>query len=108
LRAAEALLARGDSSAVPAMIDAWRKIRPRLPANQSDAYSEASGLITFLAKSGDLRAITALGENIRAMPVEVRLAVARVFLPFPSNGGGMSQDANIYVNADIGTLPVGE
>lgn len=54
-------------------------IQSRLPTNDSDAYHEVGGLITFLAKSGRVEAIAALGQYMRKAPVEVRLAVVQVF-----------------------------
>jgi hypothetical protein len=74
--------------------------------NDSDAYSEVGGLITFLAKSGDVRAITALGQNVQGAPVDVRLAVVQVFLPWPKNAGGFAP--RIHVDANITSLPGGE
>lgn len=107
LRAAEALFARGDPDAVPAMIEAWRHIQPLDPANEPDAYSEAGYLIGFLAKTGDIRAIEALEENVRSAPVDVRFALVRAFLPLPKRGSVIT-GRTIVVPEDIANLPGGE
>jgi len=90
MHAAEALLARGKSEAVPAMIEAWHAVQSRLPTNEGDAYSEVGGLIAFLAESGSERAIDALGRDLGKAPIDVRLAAVEVFLPFGQSGGGSS------------------
>ena len=108
VHAAEALFARGQPDAVPAMIVAWRKIQPRLPTNTADAYSEVGGLITFLAKSGDPRAIEALGHDMQTAPVDVRLAVVWVFAPPPGHGSSISKGRSVNVDADISNRPGGE
>lgn len=108
LKAAEALFTRGQPDAVPAMIKAWQKVQPRLPANDGDAYSEVGRLITFLAKSGAAPAIEALAHPAKTVPVDVRLAIVRVFLPFPKNGGSSSGGPGVNVDADIPNLPAGE
>ena len=107
--AAKALLARGQSDGVSPMIEAWRTLHPRLRTNESDAYGEAGGLITFLATSGDVRAIDALGLDIRNAPVDARLAVVRVFLPPARSAGGSSQGPGIsaYTDVDMTKLPDG-
>lgn len=105
--AAKALNARGEAEAVPAMIEAWRKVQPRLSTNESDAYSEVGGLITFLAKSGNAAAIEALAHDLQKAPVDVRLAVVEVFRPF-SNAGSSSTGIGVQVDADMTDLPTGE
>ena len=110
--AAKELSRRGERGAVPAMIEAWRKIQPRLPTDEGDAYSEVGGVIGFLATSGDVRAIEALGQDIRKAPVDVRLAVVEVFLPFPKRGGGggLGKSVNVYADPNdyMVALPAGE
>lgn len=110
VRAAEALFARGQPGAVPAMIEAWRKVQSHLPANEGDAYSEVGGLITFLAKSGDAKAIEALRHDLhQKAPVDVRLAVVKVFLPWPkTHGDSGSIGRSVSARADIPKLPAGE
>jgi hypothetical protein len=95
--AADALFARGKTDAVPAMIEAWRAVQPRLATDEDDAYSEVGGLIEFLAESGDARAIDALGRDLRKAPVDVRLAVVEVYLPFAKHGGGSSIGKGVSV-----------
>jgi hypothetical protein len=107
IAAATILFQRGQPEAIPAMIEAWRNIQPRLPANQANAYDEVGGLITFLAKSGDAGAIDALGHDLTTAPVDVRLAVVRVFLPWPHSAGGFSTGKGVDVRADIANLPGG-
>ena len=107
LRAAEALFARGDPEVVPAMIETWRSIQPLQTRSGSDAYSEAGAIINFLAKTGDIRAINALEENIRSASVDVRLALVQVFLPLPKNGS-LVTGRTILVDGDIANLPAGE
>ena len=107
VHAAEALFARSQPEAIPAMIAAWRNVQPRLPADEADAYSEVGGLITFLAKSGDAKAIDALGENLKKAPVDVRLAIVQVSLPWLKNGGMSAIGRSVHVDADIQKLPAG-
>jgi hypothetical protein len=106
--AAEALNTRGDSDAVPAMIEAWQKYQPTLASYTPDAarqditapiYDKAGTLIDFLANSGSAAAIDALGHDLQKTPVEVRLAAVQVFLPFGRmNLGGTGP----IVNTDFG------
>jgi hypothetical protein len=106
--AAEALNARGDSDAVPAMIEAWQKYQPTLASYTPDdarqditvpIYDKAATLIDFLANSGSAAAIDALGHDLQKTPVEVRLAAVQVFLPF----GRMSLGGTgPIVNTDFG------
>jgi hypothetical protein len=127
--AAKILLERGQPEAIPAMIDAWRSIQVRLPANQVEAphadcnnvlagesrfsgndataYGEVGMIITFLASSGDVDAIDALGRDIHHAPVDVRLAAVRVFLP-RGNGGGSSSGRGVdRLDPDVPNLPAG-
>ncbi|MEP6667534.1 MAG: hypothetical protein ABJF10_00190 [Chthoniobacter sp.] len=113
VHAAEALFKGGHpKEAVPAMIEAWRKIQPRLSTDEADAYGEVGGLITFLATSGDAKAIEALGRDDQKAPVDVRLAVVQVFLPFPKNGGGFGLGKTVHApsspNDYMAALPAGE
>jgi len=127
--AAKILFARGDSAAVPAIIQAWRSLQPRfvknerepahadcnnVPAgqrhntgNEATAYNEAGMVIAFLAASGDVAAIEALGRNIEQSPVDVRWAVVRVFLPRGNGGGSGSGRSVSRLDADIAELPGG-
>jgi hypothetical protein len=100
--AAKALKVRGEPDAVPAMIEAWHAVLPRLPANESDAYGQVGALITFLAASGSTAAIDALREEMPKTPVDVRLAVVQVFLPF---GNYSESGAGVSVNTDEADLP---
>lgn len=122
--AAMILNERGHPEAVPAVIDAWRSIQPRflknerepahadcnnVPAgqrrftgNEATAYNEAGMVIAFLAASGDVAAIEALGRGIERAPVDARLAVVRAFLP-QGNGGGSWTGRAISLTG----LPVG-
>jgi len=103
VQAARGLIARGQSDPVPAMIDAWRDLLPRLPSvglNNQDPYHEAGLLIGFLATSGDVRAVDALGERMPQVPVDVRLAIVRAFLPPPKSGGGSSTGPTVSVVID--------
>ena len=95
--AAEALFARGKPEAVSAMIEAWRAVQPRLPTDQDDAFSEVGGLIAFLAESGEARAIDALGHDLRKTPVDVRLALVQVYLPFGQHGSGSSVGKSVSI-----------
>jgi hypothetical protein len=108
LAAAEALFARGQMDSVTAIIDAWTRIQPRLPANDSDAYHEAGYIISFLAKSKDARAIRALAQNYECTPVDVRLALVKVFLPYAGSSSESSTGPTVHVNAEIAELPLGE
>ena len=109
IHAAEALFARGQLDAVPAMIEAWRKVQSRLPTNEGDADPEVRGLISFLAKSANAEAIETLGNEARKAPVDVRLAVVKVFLPAAKGHGGFSGIGPIVsVRGDIPKLPAGE
>jgi hypothetical protein len=105
--AAEALLARGQSvAAVPAMIAAWGRIQARLPRNEGDAFSEVGRIISFLARSGDARAIDALERDMPAAPVHVRLAVVEVFQKTSFNGGGIGPMVSLREHVE--KLPGGE
>lgn len=108
VHAAEALQARGKPEAIPAMMKAWDAVQPRLPKNESDAYGEVGGLITFLAKSGDADAIKALARNLRKAPVDVRLAVVRVFLPPSKNAGMGGSGVSVHTAADFLKMPAGD
>jgi hypothetical protein len=108
LAAAEALYARGQTDSVAAIIDAWTKIQPRLPANDSDAYHEAGYIISFLAKSKDASAMRALARHYKRAPVDVRLALVKVFLPFPGSSSSGSTGSSVNVDAEIADLPAGE
>jgi len=102
--AAEALHAKEQpavkADAVSAMVEAWRKIQPRLQGNKGDAYSEVGHVIAFLATSGDVRAIEALAQDMAKTPVDVRMAIVEVFLPFPKSfsGGGLGETVNVHGN----------
>jgi len=89
VHAAVALSARGEAGVMPAMIQAWKAVQPRLPLNDADAYFEVGGLIMFLTKSNDAAAIDALRERMEGAPIDVRLAVVEVFLPSTKSGGGL-------------------
>jgi hypothetical protein len=106
-RAAEALFARGKPEALPAMIEAWQNAQPRLPTNEADAFSEIGGLIEFLAKSGDAAAVDALGRDIRKAPVEVRLAVVDVFVPWEQRGTEFLKGRKVHALVKMPELPGG-
>jgi len=106
-RAAEALFARGKPEALPAIIEAWQNAQPRLPTNEADAFSEIGGLIEFLAKSGDAAAIEALGRDIRKAPVEVRLAVVDVFVPWEQRGTEFLKGRKVHALVKMPELPGG-
>jgi hypothetical protein len=125
--AAKILLQRGQSEAVPAVIEAWRSIQPRflknerepahadcnhVPAgqrrftgNEATAYNEAGMVIAFLAASGDVAAIEALGQDIERAPVDARLAVVRAFLPSGNGGGSWSGRAISLTGLPVGGTP---
>jgi hypothetical protein len=104
--AAKALSSRGVTTALPAMIDAWHAVQPRLKTNKSDAYGQVGGLITFLARSGKPEAIDALRTGMKGAPIDVRLAVVRVFLPHLNNSGLSSIGPSIDVSRDLeGAIP---
>ena len=114
--AAKALSARGEPGAVAAMIEAWRALKLQLPPpkesdDDGDLYQHAGDIITFLAGSDSADAMEALAYNLKKTPVDVRLAVAEVFLPFPtadqSYGVGGIGPA-VSVDADIDKLPAGK
>jgi hypothetical protein len=105
--AARILFERGQPEALPAMIDAWRTIQLRLPANEANAYDEVGDLIAFLAKCGDAAAIEALGRDMPNAPIDVRFAVVRVFLPRPRSAGSFSTGKGVRVDADMPSLPAG-
>jgi hypothetical protein len=107
VNAAKALLARGSSEGIPAMIEAWRSVQSRLSANEGDAFAEVGGLIEILASSGDARAIDALGRDVRKAPVEVRLAVVEVFQPWELRGTEFVKGRKVHVLADMPRLPGG-
>jgi len=106
-RAAEALFARGKPEALPVMIEAWQHAQPRLPTNEADAFSEIGGLIEFLAKSGDAAAIEALGRDIRKAPVEARLAVVDVFVPWEQRGTEFLKGRKVHALVNMPQLPGG-
>ncbi len=95
-------LARESADLLKKMIAAWRAVQPRLATNQDDAYGQAGGVITFLAGSGSTAAIEALQKEMPKAPVDVRLAIVKVFLPF-GNGGESATGA--IVTADSGDMP---
>jgi len=105
--AAKALFARGKPEALPAMIEAWRSAQPRLPTDEGDAFSEIGGLIEFLASSGDATAIDALGRDIRKAPVEVRLAVVEVFVPWEERGTEFLKGRRVHALVKMPKLPGG-
>jgi hypothetical protein len=82
--AAEELLARGQSEAVPAMIDEWRRLAARSGRERHDENGWHA-LKAFLAGSGSVEAITALAEGYRQRPVNERLSILQQFQP--SEGG---------------------
>jgi hypothetical protein len=104
--AARALFQRGQPEAVPAIIDAWRRIQPRLPYNGDETFSQAGYIISFLARSGDARAIDALAGEAKKAPVPVRYAVVEVFRNGSFNGGGIGPQVSLYDHVD--ELPGGE
>ncbi len=82
--AAEVLLARGQSEAVPAMIDEWRRLAARSGRERHDKNGWHA-LKAFLAYSGSVEAINALAEGYRQRPVNERLSILWQFQP---NEGG--------------------
>ncbi len=106
--AAQALFTRSQPDVVPAMIDAWKAVQPRLLANEGDAYGQVGYVITFLAKSGHAEAIDALAHDFGKVPLDVRLAIVTVFLPWPKSSGMSSIGPSVHVEADIPKLPAGE
>jgi len=104
--AARALFHRGQPEAVPAIIDAWRRIQARLPRNDDETLSQAGYIISFLARSGDARAIDALAAEAKEAPLSVRYAVVEVFRNGPFNGGGSGPQVSLYDHVE--ELPGGE
>lgn len=124
--AARILLERGHREAVPAVIAAWRSIQSRFlknersPAhadcnhvptgqrrftgNEATAYNEAGMVIAFLAASGDVAAIEALGQEIERAPVDARLAVVRAFLPSGNGGGSWGGRAISLTGLSVGGI----
>jgi hypothetical protein len=108
IAAANILFDRGHADVVPPMIDAWRDLQSRLSASDRDAFQVAGRLITFLVRSADQRAIEALGRNLSAMPVDVRFALAEVFLPPGHQRGGSAVGLGIGAQSpDMPNLPGG-
>jgi len=125
--AAKILLERGEPAAVPAIIESWRSLQLRfaknereplhadcnnVPAgqrrfmgNEATAYNEAGMVIAFLAASGDVAAIEALGQGIERTPVDARLAVVRAFLPSGNGGGSWSGRAISLTGLPVGGVP---
>lgn len=108
LCAAEALQTLGDPEAVPAMVAAWRKIQPRLPANEGDAYGQAGWLIGFLAECGQVSAIDALRLGAQQAPVDVQLAVVRVFLRGVKSESMSADGVTVSSITEKAELPGGE
>ncbi|WP_131989197.1 HEAT repeat domain-containing protein [Chthoniobacter flavus] len=104
--AAKALFKRGQPEAVPAIIDAWRRIQPRLPSNDDTTLSQAGYIISFLARSGDARAIDALADEAKKAPLPVRYAAVEVFRNGTFNGGGSGPQVSLYDHVE--KLPAGE
>jgi hypothetical protein len=105
--AATILQKRGKPEAVPAIIDAWKRIQSRLQTRDEDSYYEAGAIISFLAKSPDVRGIDALESVREKTPVEVRLAAVTVFLPWPHAAGEFSTGPGVPVRGDIAEFPGG-
>ena len=110
VRAAEALLARGQDDWLPGMIEEWRNVDRRVSRTTPDQDAEAL-LIALLARSGSAEAVDALGQDTQA-PVDVRLAVVQTFLPPPVNAGSRTQSGTgssltLMARADMPTLPGG-
>ncbi len=108
--AAKALREHSASDALQAMIEAWRMAKPGLSAtglnasDTDDAYNKVGGVIGFLASSGNADAIDALALDLKKTPVDVRLAVVKVFMPVAKAGesaGEFANDLTVSVDADI-------
>jgi hypothetical protein len=108
VQAAEALFARGQPGTVPAVVQAWESIQPRLKGDQKDAYGEVGRIIEFLVRSGDSAAIDALSRRIRSVPVDVRLAIIQAILPPSKSSSFSSNGPSVHARTDIAKLPPGE
>jgi hypothetical protein len=108
LAAARALHEAGDADAVPAMIAAWKKIQPRLPANEDDAFWQVGGLIGFLAECGRVQAIDALRLEAQKAPVDVQLAVVMVFVRGAKNQSMFAHGSTVSSDTERRALPEGE
>ncbi len=104
--AATILFRRGDPHGILAALQAWRDIHSTLlaPTDQLGTNDAFGGIISILAESGDADAIDALGRDSRQDPIDVRLAVVKVFLP--RKQGGTSGPV-VILNGELPTLPGG-
>jgi hypothetical protein len=106
--AADALVARGRSDWQPALLGAWRRVRPGVPPTFPDQQG-AGALIAFLARSGSAEAIDALADDAGA-PVDVRLAVVRAFLPpraRPLTESSKGPNLGTMITSGLAALPDG-
>ncbi len=106
--AGKALFARGQLDCIPAMIDRWRKIQTGLPTDDVDAWSATGELISFLVRTGDIRAFESIEEEMQGAPVDVRLAILQAFLPATKNASCWPIGRSIHVSSDIKRPPDGE
>ena len=87
--AAQAVARHGHGAeAVAAMIAAWKQLRPSLEGKAPEIDSRSPSdkeafdwLVRFLAGSGSVEAVQALGHDLGECRVSVRLAVIRTFEP---------------------------
>ncbi len=92
--AAWGLHKHGRGEGVPATIAEWHGHRPKGDKG-TDPSEGLGGILTFLARSGTVEGVTALGKDLLKRSVDVRLSVVRSLAEVPLKPGAVKPRADL-------------